>query len=227
MTSFLGLPVPLPASSTSEKTKGKERQKRCIVISSFYQTSLASELCFHLSHIYHSRLIWIGIGLDECFRLVHGIPIHARYDRFLVNVNPRHCQRCAGRTRMNVYISVVLHHSKVFNLTLVQLRGAGVPEYFFSTMVYSGSYHESVCHGVRHFRHTVYIHEKQLGSWDSRNINQPADLIDRWRFKRTQASLPARFSKTKDREALRSTFLDTSELNKDIYDILCIIPRKG
>ncbi|KAK0434596.1 hypothetical protein EV421DRAFT_1327987 [Armillaria borealis] len=163
------------------------------------------------------RLVWIGIRQPSYVLSLGGIPIHVRYDRFL---SPsRHCQRCPGKTRMHIYISMIdpgswAHESLGWSKMLERLRAVGVPEYFFcTTFYYPASYHETIRHGVRRIRQSTDIDETQLGSWDSRDINQHlwiaskgrhslrclSRLFYHWEFKQAQSHLPSVRYSTKER----------------------------
>ncbi len=64
-----GLPVPLPASSTSEQINGKARQKWSIVISLTYPISVVSKLCSNTSNVYPSGSFgWI---CEKIYRYYH------------------------------------------------------------------------------------------------------------------------------------------------------------
>ncbi|PBK73528.1 hypothetical protein ARMSODRAFT_952611 [Armillaria solidipes] len=67
-----------------------------------------------------------------------------------VTFNPRHCQHCTGK--INIYVSLTMHRSRAPNFTLSELREVGVPEYFFSTIVFPGSSEQSLsrtCYRIR------------------------------------------------------------------------------
>ncbi len=86
---------------------------------------------------------------------------------------------------MRIYISV---KDRVFGGTNTthwlhtthKLRNVGVPRYFFTTAV-PESYRETTRHRVRHINDTAYISKTQLGSWDSRNINQRLWMVSEGR----------------------------------------------
>ncbi|PBK67589.1 hypothetical protein ARMSODRAFT_1086095 [Armillaria solidipes] len=161
------------------------------------------------------QLVWIGIGRDPFLPPFRGIAIHARYDRFLYNSSPHHCERCAGKTRMHIYISMidlapsVDSSHQIWSYMMCLMRKVGVPQIFFGlTLVSSGPYEVFVIDGIRHLRQITYIPETQLGDWDSRDINQRlwmasqghhqlgylAKRLYRREYKRLQSPLPAPFS---------------------------------
>ncbi|SJL03468.1 uncharacterized protein ARMOST_06824 [Armillaria ostoyae] len=148
------------------------------------------------------RLVWIGIRQPSYVLSFGGIPIHVRYDRFLSPSH--HCQHPGSWA----------HESLGWSKMLEKLRAVGVPEYFFcTTFFYPASYHETIRHGVRRIRQSTYIDETQLGSWDSRDINQHlwiaskgqhslrclSRLFYHWEFKHAQSHLPSVRHSTKER----------------------------
>ncbi|SJL07705.1 uncharacterized protein ARMOST_11055 [Armillaria ostoyae] len=172
-------------------------------------------------------LVWIGIGEDPFLPPFRGIPIHARYDRFLYNSSPHHCERCAGKTRMHIYISMIDHAPSVdpchqiWSYMMCLMRKVGVPQIFFGlTLVSSGPYEVFVIDGIRHLRQITYIPETQLGDWDSRDINQRLWMASRGHhqlgylakrsyrreYKCLQSPLPAPFS-SKFRRVARTNLL--------------------
>ncbi|PBK80257.1 hypothetical protein ARMGADRAFT_1092443 [Armillaria gallica] len=154
------------------------------------------------------RIVWIGIRQPSYVPSFSGIPIHIRYDRFLSDVPSCHCP---GKTRMHIYISMIdpdswMHESLGWSEMSEELRAVGVPEYFFcTTFFYPASYHETIRHGVRRIRQSTCIDETQLGSWDSRDINQHLWIASKgrhslkclsrffyhWEFKHAQSHLPS------------------------------------
>ncbi|KAK0238655.1 hypothetical protein EDD85DRAFT_1022159 [Armillaria nabsnona] len=233
MTLSPGLLVALPASSTSEKTKGTEWRKRCTVISLRYPTSLVSKLSFQVSIIYLSSSFG-SVLATILLRSFHGIPIYARYDRFLVSNTSthHHDRRWLGKTRMDVYFSMPARDSPVhkvasWSFTLYKLRKVGIPGDFFITGILSpGPYEVSVIDGVRHIRQSMYICETQLGYLDSRDINKRLWIASkRWyrlryltslfyhrEFKHGESSLPERVFPTRDLVASRPTLLERENL---------------
>ncbi|KAK0459001.1 uncharacterized protein EV420DRAFT_345461 [Desarmillaria tabescens] len=182
------------------------------------------------------QLVWIGIGEDQSLPPFRGIPIHARYDRFLcTNVSSNECERCAGpgKTRMHIYISMidldpsVDTNNMVWSYVLCLMRAVGVPQFFFGlTLVSSGPYEVLVIDGIRYLRQITYIPEAQLGDWDPRDINQHlwmasqgfprlgyfASLFYRREYKRLQSSLPAPFFSSRIREDARTNLLKRENL---------------
>ncbi|KAK0218154.1 hypothetical protein IW262DRAFT_1392461 [Armillaria fumosa] len=163
------------------------------------------------------RLYWISIGSNTRFSILSlkHLHIRARYDRFLSNDKaPYDFERCAGMTPMRMCFSMTdpgfcVEGSMKFSwmLSLTELRAVGVPEHLFDTLFFPLEHYERVHKGIRCVRHTTYIHENQLGYWDSKNINQRmwvaskgrhdwlschglANFWYRWGFKRAQSSLP-------------------------------------
>ncbi|KAK0457719.1 uncharacterized protein EV420DRAFT_1764666 [Desarmillaria tabescens] len=157
------------------------------------------------------ELIWIGIGRSSRLRFLRGIPIRARYDRYLSNAFSPDCPR--WRTLMDVYIamndpdpSAVIRDS-IWSDALCELRNVGVPEFLFGIVVASpGPYDMFVTDGVRHFGQTAYIAEKNLQDYDPRNINKRlwmasnkrhilalrcfTSISHRWEYRRVQFPMP-------------------------------------
>ncbi len=141
---------------------------------------LGFQALFSGVHYISFQLVWIGTGQDPLLRSFRGIPIYARYDRFLVSNTSthHHDRRWVGKTRMDVYFSIPARDSPVHDVvgssfTLYKLRKVGVPGDFFITgILFPGPYKVSVIDGVRHISQSTYIGETQLGSLDSRYINK-------------------------------------------------------
>lgn len=139
---------------------------------------------FELVHYISFQIVWTGIvrlkpssPLLSPFR---NIPIRVSYDRFVSDAYPYHHRSHSGETRIRIYISITdrgcwAQNPIYWSFALSRLHKVGVPGYFFTTEVsltFPASYHKRVRHGVRHIHHSTYIFETQLGSWDSRHINQ-------------------------------------------------------
>ncbi|KAK0436431.1 hypothetical protein EV421DRAFT_1908043 [Armillaria borealis] len=173
---------------------------------------------FELVHYISFQIVWMGIvklkmssPLLSPFR---GIPIRVSYDRFVSNASPYHHQGHSGETRMRIRISIMdggcwAQNPIYWPFALSRLRQVGVPGYFFTTgVLFPGPYRRKVRHGVRHIHYPTYIYETQLGSWDSKHINQRLWMASKGRpstvlrlrclssffygreFKRMQSSLP-------------------------------------
>ncbi|KAK0458129.1 uncharacterized protein EV420DRAFT_1748417 [Desarmillaria tabescens] len=123
------------------------------------------------------QLIWIGVGPYSPLQFLRGIPIQARYDRFLSTAFSLDCPR--WKTQMDVYIAMTdpdpssVIRDSTWSNTLCHLRGVGVPGFFFGIFVASlGPYEMFVTEGVRHLRQTTYIAERNLEDYDPRKINK-------------------------------------------------------
>ncbi|PBK65781.1 hypothetical protein ARMSODRAFT_1087042 [Armillaria solidipes] len=194
---------------------------------------LGFQALFSRIHYISFQLVWIGTGQDPLLRSFRGILIYARYDRFLSNTSPHHHDlRWVGKTRMDVYFSMMARDSPVhdvidWSFTLYKLREVGVPGNFFLTgVLFPGPHEVSVIDGVRHIRQSTYICETQLGSLDSRDINKRlwiaskrwhrlrclASLFYHREFKHGESYLPVRVFPTRNLVASMPTLLERENL---------------
>ncbi|SJL03430.1 uncharacterized protein ARMOST_06785 [Armillaria ostoyae] len=179
--------------------------------------TLGFQVLFKLVRYISFQLVWTGRGWDPRLGLpvpsLHGITIHARYDRFLSNVSPAYPLRHLNRkTRMHIYFSMIDPGNSMvsWDFTFKNLIQVGVPAHCFGGIIDPGPFEMLVKDGVRYLRQPTYIYETQLGTWDSRNINRRlwvaskgrhrlscfASLFYRREFKRVQSSLLASCSRT-------------------------------
>ncbi|KAK0457745.1 uncharacterized protein EV420DRAFT_1748482 [Desarmillaria tabescens] len=174
------------------------------------------------------QLTWIGIGPDSRLQFLRGIPIRARYDRYLSNACSPDCPR--WKTQMDVYIvmtdpdpSAAIPDS-IWSDTLWELRDIGVPEFLFGIIASPGPYDMFVTDGVRHIGQTTYIAERKLEDYDPRNINKRlwmaskyhkrhtlalrclTSLFHRWEYRRVQSPIPLI---TGNRYGVESLFKDS------------------
>ncbi len=141
--------------------------------------TLGFQVLFKLVRYISFQLVWTGRGLDPRLGLpapsLHGIPIHARYDRFLSNASPAYPPRHLDRTtRMNIYFSMIDPGNSMafWSFAFTKLISVGLPAYCFGDIIDPGPFEMFAKNGVRHLRQSTYIYETQLGTWDLRNINR-------------------------------------------------------
>ncbi|KAK0447402.1 uncharacterized protein EV420DRAFT_1751153 [Desarmillaria tabescens] len=119
----------------------------------------------HVEHI-SFQIVWIGSDWDTIVPKIsplRGIPIRARYDRFLLSQQP---------SQLRMHISMKNRgfwwpgSGQAWLRSLSKLRDVGVPPHFFTTSISLGSCRETIRRGVRHFHYITLLHETWLGSWD-------------------------------------------------------------
>ncbi|KAK0434578.1 hypothetical protein EV421DRAFT_2039522 [Armillaria borealis] len=169
---------------------------------------------FPLVPFISSQLVCIGIDQDPFFPPFHGIPILARYDRFLYNDSPHRSELCAWK---NANACIYFHGRPGSfgeyvppDLALYAVLDAQSWCFFDIILVPPGSYDILAIDDVRHLRQSTYITERRLKDWGLKNINTHlwmasnkrrtlalrclTGLSYRWEYTYVQLSLPFPFS---------------------------------
>ncbi len=160
MISFPDLPVPSPASSTSEKKEGESGVKEVYILLMRLPNDIGlralfpqvPSICLELSCV--GRANYLGSE-------ILGLPVHIRYDRFLSQ-----CRNDAGEEghlRLDIHVSIKTHSPRlsVSSDTFYDLRNAGLgPPRWFRQANASGEYEQMRC-GVLYSYVKSYVREYQ------------------------------------------------------------------